>query len=72
MSTRWTAEMGAKWTCAGSRPAASSSPSPRRWLRLHDQGAIPSGNGPEEFGTFMRSELEKWGEVIRRNNIQPD
>jgi tripartite-type tricarboxylate transporter receptor subunit TctC len=40
--------------------------------RLHDQGAIPGGNSPEEFGAFMRSELEKWGEVIRRNNIQPD
>jgi len=40
--------------------------------RLHEQGAIPGGNSPEEFGAFMRSELEKWGEVIRRNNIQPD
>ncbi len=40
--------------------------------RLRDQGAIPGGNNPEVFGAFLRGELEKWGEVIRRNNIQPD
>ena len=40
--------------------------------RLHDQGAIPGGGSAEEFGGFLRGELEKWGEVIRRNNIQPD
>jgi tripartite-type tricarboxylate transporter receptor subunit TctC len=39
---------------------------------LHDQGAIPGGNSPEEFGAFIRSEIQKWGEVIRRNNITPD
>lgn len=40
--------------------------------RLHEQGAIPGGNPPEAFGAFMASELAKWGEVIRRNNIQPE
>ncbi|WP_424812430.1 Bug family tripartite tricarboxylate transporter substrate binding protein [Roseococcus sp. YIM B11640] len=39
---------------------------------LHDQGAIPGGNSREEFGAFLRSENEKWGEVIRRGNIQAD
>ena len=39
---------------------------------LHEQGAIPGGNSPEEFGAFIRSEVGKWGEVIRRNNITPD
>jgi tripartite-type tricarboxylate transporter receptor subunit TctC len=39
---------------------------------LHDQGAIPGGNRPEEFGAFIRSEMQKWREVIRRNNITPD
>ncbi|MDB5412135.1 MAG: Tripartite-type tricarboxylate transporter, receptor component TctC [Rubritepida sp.] len=37
---------------------------------LHDQGAVPGGNSREEFGAFLRSENEKWGEVIRRGNIQ--
>ena len=40
--------------------------------RLTQQGAIPGGNSPEEFGAFMRSELEKWGGIIRRNNITAD
>jgi tripartite-type tricarboxylate transporter receptor subunit TctC len=42
-------------------------------VRLLDaQGAIPGGNSSEEFGAFLRSENQKWGEVIRRNNIRPD
>ena len=40
--------------------------------RLHEQGAIPGGNSAEEFGAFIRSENQKWGEIIRRNNITAD
>ncbi len=50
--------------------AALQDPEVRR--RLNDQGAIPGGNSPEEFGAFIRSENEKWGGIIRRNNIRPD
>ncbi|MGG5822424.1 Bug family tripartite tricarboxylate transporter substrate binding protein [Falsiroseomonas sp. HW251] len=39
---------------------------------LHDQGAIPGGGSPEEFGAFIASENRKWAEVIRRNNITAD
>ena len=39
---------------------------------LHDQGAIPGGNSPEEFAGFLQSELGKWREVIQRNAISPD
>jgi tripartite-type tricarboxylate transporter receptor subunit TctC len=39
---------------------------------LDQQGAIPGGNSPEEFGAFIRAENEKWGAVIRRNNITAD
>jgi tripartite-type tricarboxylate transporter receptor subunit TctC len=39
---------------------------------LHQQGAIPGGNPPEEFGAFIASENRKWAEVIRRNNITAD
>jgi len=39
---------------------------------LHDQGAVPGGNSREEFAAFLRSENAKWGEVIRRGNIQAD
>ena len=37
---------------------------------LQDQGAVPGGNSRAEFGAFLRSENEKWGEVIRLGNIQ--
>ena len=39
---------------------------------LNEAGAIPGGNPPEQFGAFIRSEVAKWGEVIRRNNIAPE
>lgn len=39
---------------------------------LHDQGALPGGNSPEEFAGFLQSELVKWREVIRVNRISPD
>ncbi|WP_207537930.1 Bug family tripartite tricarboxylate transporter substrate binding protein [Sabulicella rubraurantiaca] len=40
--------------------------------RLTQQGAIPGGNSPEEFGAFIRNENAKWADVIRRNRIAPD
>ncbi|HEV7264228.1 MAG TPA: tripartite tricarboxylate transporter substrate binding protein [Falsiroseomonas sp.] len=40
--------------------------------RLQDLGSIPGGNGRAEFTAFIRSELDKWGEVIRRANITAD
>ncbi|MGK7864686.1 Bug family tripartite tricarboxylate transporter substrate binding protein [Falsiroseomonas sp. E2-1-a4] len=40
--------------------------------QLDAQGAMPGGNSRAEFGAFMRSELEKWGAVIRANNITAD
>jgi tripartite-type tricarboxylate transporter receptor subunit TctC len=39
---------------------------------LDSQGAIPGGDSRAAFGAFMRAELDKWGEVIRRANIQAD
>ncbi|WP_372619185.1 Bug family tripartite tricarboxylate transporter substrate binding protein [Falsiroseomonas sp.] len=40
--------------------------------RLQDLGSIPGGNSRAEFTAFIRSELDKWGEVIRRANITAD
>lgn len=37
--------------------------------RIASQGAIPGGNTPEEFSAFTRSEIEKWGKVIRAANV---
>jgi tripartite-type tricarboxylate transporter receptor subunit TctC len=32
-------------------------------------GAVPSGEGPEEFTKFMANERERLGDVIRRSGI---
>jgi tripartite-type tricarboxylate transporter receptor subunit TctC len=34
------------------------------------QGAVPMGGSPQDFAAFMRSESDRWGEVVRRNNIK--
>jgi len=35
-------------------------------------GAEPVGNSPEQFGAFMREEVQKWGDVVRRLGIKVD
>ena len=35
-------------------------------------GFIPIGDTPEEFNAYLRAESEKWGKVIRDNNITMD
>ena len=30
------------------------------------------GSTPEELGAVMKSDLAKWGKVIRDNNIKPE
>jgi tripartite-type tricarboxylate transporter receptor subunit TctC len=39
--------------------------------KLSAQGAIPEGNTPQEFATFVKAEIAKWGKVIRDANVQP-
>jgi tripartite-type tricarboxylate transporter receptor subunit TctC len=38
--------------------------------RLSKEGADPVGSSPEEFGAYIKSEIAKWGKVIRAANIQ--
>ena len=40
--------------------------------RLADQGADIVASTPQQTEAFVRSEIEKWGKVIRDNNIQAD
>jgi tripartite-type tricarboxylate transporter receptor subunit TctC len=40
--------------------------------RLADQGFGPVGNSPEEFGVYIKSEILKWGKVIRDAGIRPE
>ena len=40
--------------------------------RLVAEGADPIGNTPEEFGTFMRTETEKWAKVVKAAAMKVD
>ncbi len=52
------------------RAAAGALLDPEVARILNDQGAVPGGNSRAEFAAFIAAELMKWGEVIRRGNIQ--
>jgi tripartite-type tricarboxylate transporter receptor subunit TctC len=34
------------------------------------QGALPMGGSPQDYAAFMRSESDRWSEVVRANNIK--
>jgi tripartite-type tricarboxylate transporter receptor subunit TctC len=38
--------------------------------RFEDLGAVPKGSTPAELATFLQSEIEKWGPVIREAQIK--
>jgi len=40
--------------------------------KLSDQGFEPVGNSPEEFGAYIKSEIAKWGKVIRDAGIRAE
>lgn len=40
--------------------------------RLLSQGADPSGNTPEQFAAFVKSETAKWGKVIKAAGVRPE
>jgi tripartite-type tricarboxylate transporter receptor subunit TctC len=40
--------------------------------KIEEQGAEPVGDTPEEFEAFIRREIARWGEVIRRANVTVD
>jgi tripartite-type tricarboxylate transporter receptor subunit TctC len=44
---------------------------PELRARLDAEGAIPSGGTPEEFGSFIASEIVRWGAVLKRAGIEP-
>jgi tripartite-type tricarboxylate transporter receptor subunit TctC len=37
--------------------------------RISKDGAEPIGNSPEEFGSYMKAEIAKWGKVIKAAKI---
>ena len=40
--------------------------------RLLADGAEPVGNSPEQFGAFIRSEIDKWGKVIKAAGLKAE
>ncbi len=38
--------------------------------RLSEQGAEATGNSPEQFADFIRSEIAKWGKVVRAAGVK--
>ena len=38
--------------------------------RFEDVGAVPKGSTPAELATFLKSEIDKWGPVIRNARIK--
>jgi tripartite-type tricarboxylate transporter receptor subunit TctC len=40
--------------------------------RLANEGAIPVGNSPEQFGAFVQSEITRWGKVVKYSGAKPE
>jgi tripartite-type tricarboxylate transporter receptor subunit TctC len=40
--------------------------------KFRNEGAEPAAMAPEQFAAFVRSEIAKWGKVIRLANIRPE
>jgi tripartite-type tricarboxylate transporter receptor subunit TctC len=40
--------------------------------RIAQEGATPSGAGPEQFSALIKSELAKYGKLIREAKLKPD
>jgi tripartite-type tricarboxylate transporter receptor subunit TctC len=36
------------------------------------EGTVPTPSSPEEFTAYMRSELKKWGDVVKLANIKAE
>ena len=40
--------------------------------RLVQEGSEPMGNTPAEFGAYIKSEIAKWGAVVKAANLKAD
>jgi tripartite-type tricarboxylate transporter receptor subunit TctC len=54
------------------RAVARAAASPDTRKRLHEQGAEPVGNTPEEFERQLRDEIARWAEVVKVSGAKAD
>jgi tripartite-type tricarboxylate transporter receptor subunit TctC len=40
--------------------------------RMLSEGTVPTPSGPEEFTAYIRSELKKWGAIVKMANIKAE
>lgn len=40
--------------------------------RLAEMGAVTTASSPEEFGTYIKSETDKWADLIKKSGIRAD
>jgi len=45
---------------------------PETQARFAQMGGVPATGSPADFAAFVRAEIAKWGEVIRREGLQMD
>lgn len=38
--------------------------------RMFNEGTVPTPQNPEEFTAYIKSEIQKWGDVLRKANIK--
>lgn len=41
-------------------------------VRMLADGTVPTPSSPEEFTAHMKSELKKWGAVVKLSGIKPE
>ena len=46
--------------------------SPELMKVWESQGATPGGESPEQFAAFIRGEIQKWGEAVRKSGVMMD
>jgi tripartite-type tricarboxylate transporter receptor subunit TctC len=54
------------------REIARALTSPDIKERFATMGFAPVGSSPEEFAALIRSDMDRWGQVIRAANLKPD
>jgi tripartite-type tricarboxylate transporter receptor subunit TctC len=52
------------------RLAVDAIKSPEVQEKLSAQGAILVGDSPESFAAYIRSEIKKWGDVVRAAGVK--